>query len=185
MNCQMRLFAMAALFVAGCATPRLPTAHGVEPERHVANGNLNLGEARMLPSVCTADDVTPEYAALDETAVANFLKKKGLPVRIERARADLFYVEVQLNPDTDEWVRLRVAILGTSAQAGRELHDAILQHGMGSWGLHRANLAVLGPEGSVSDIVRFVARTKLSCWGVLTVADRDDAFVIPGNYREL
>ena len=117
--------------------------------------------------------------------MVSFLKGRGLPVRIERARADLFYVEVQVNPETDEWARLRVAVLATPEQAGRELHDAILQHGPGSWGIHRANLAVLGPGGTVPDIVAFVGKTKLSCWGVLTVAGRDDDFVVPGNYREL
>ena len=29
----------------------------------------------------------------------------------------------------------------------------------------------------------FVA--SLACWGVLTVAGRDDTFVVPGGYREL
>ncbi|MDF2698430.1 MAG: hypothetical protein K0S65_6814, partial [Labilithrix sp.] len=55
----------------------------------------------------------------------------------------------------------------------------------GSWGIHRANIAVLAPPGSVPDILAFVGKTKLACWGVLTVAGRDDAFVVPGGYREL
>lgn len=146
---------------------------------------MTLGDMRLRPAVCDGLDVKPEYGTLDEQAIVKFLKARGLPVRIERARADLFYVEVQVNPDTDEWARLRVAVLGSPIQAGRELHDAVLQHGPGSWGIHRANIAVLGPGASVSDILAFIGKTKLSCWGVLTVAGRDDSFAVPGNYREL
>ena len=175
----------AMALAPGCAASRLPTVRGVDPGQQVENGRLSLGGMRLLPAVCTGVDTKPDYATLDENAMVTFLKARGLPVRIERARADLFYVEVQVNPETDEWARLRVAVLATPEQAGRELHDAILQHGPGSWGIHRANLAVLGPVGSVPDIVAFVGKTKLSCWGVLTVGGRDDDFVIPGNYREL
>jgi hypothetical protein len=170
---------------AGCGSSHLPTAHGVDPAQQVADGRLSLGDMRMESAVCNGLDTKPDYATLDETSITKFLKARGLPVRIERARADLFYVEVQVNPDTDEWARLRVAILNSPMQAGRELHDAVLQHGPGSWGIHRANIAVLGPIAGLSDIVAFIGKTKLSCWGVLTVAGRDDSFVVPGNYREL
>lgn len=179
------LGACLAAGVFGCAPSRLPRVPAIDPSEQVAGGNLALGDARLLPSVCTGTNLTPETATLDETAFVGFLKSKGLPTRIEKARTDLFYVEAQVNPETDQWVRLRVAILNTPEQAGRELHEAVLQHGMGAWGVHRGNLAVLGPSGSVDDIVRFAAKTKVSCWGVLTVAGADDAFVIPGNYREL
>lgn len=140
---------------------------------------------RMRATVCDGIDLTPEYATLDETSIVTFLKARGLPVKVERARADLLYVEVQVNPEGDEWARLRVAVLPSAAQAGSELHEGILQHGPGSWGVHRSNLAVLAPVGSPASILGFVGKTKLSCWGVLTVAGRDDAFVIPGHYREL
>lgn len=179
------LGACLASLALGCAPSRLPRVPAVDPTEQVAEGNLTLGEARMLPSVCSGTNLSPETGTLDETSFVGFLKSKGLPTRIEKARTDLFYVEAQVNPETDQWVRLRVAILNTPAQAGRELHEAVLQHGMGAWGVHRGNLAVLGPAGSVDDIVRFAAKTKVSCWGVLTVAGADDAFVIPGNYREL
>jgi hypothetical protein len=64
------------------------------------------------------------------------------------------------------------------------LHEGILQHGQGSWGLHRANLAVLGPIGSAEDDLRFAAKLNLPCWGVFTIAGLDDTFVIPGAYLE-
>ena len=81
-------------------------------------------------------------------------------------------------------MRLRVAILPDAPAAGRDLHEAILQHGTGSWGVHRGNLAVLAPIGDPDEIVSFAAKTKLACWGVLTLAGRDDSFVTPGGYFE-
>jgi len=176
---------LCASLAAACSSPRLPSVTSVPPADQVEDGNIGLGDMRLKSSVCTGIDTKPDYASLDERAIVTFLKARGLPTRIERARTDLFYVEVQVNPDKDEWARLRVAILPSPQQAGRELHDAVLQHGTGAWGIHRANLAVLAPIGSVPDILSFVGKTKLACWGVLTVAGRDDAFVVPGGYREL
>lgn len=175
---------LVASLVAGCGASRLPRAP-VDPGAQVEDGRMSLGDMRMRSSVCEGIDVKPEYATLDEQSLLAFLGARGLPTRVERARADLFYVEVQVNPERDEWARLRVAVLPSAPQAGRELHEAALQHGPGSWGVHRSNIAVLGPIGGFSDILAFVGKTKLSCWGVLTVAGRDDTFVIPGNYREL
>jgi hypothetical protein len=168
-----------------CTAAHLPTVQGVDPSEQVEDGRISLGSMRLRPSVCTGIDVQPDYGVLDENSIVKFLKTRGLPVRVERARADLFYAEVQVNPDRDEWARLRVAVLSSAPQAGRELHEAILQHGHGSWGIHRANIAVLAPPGSVPDILAFVGKTKLACWGVLTIGGRDDAFVVPGAYREL
>lgn len=163
----------------------LPETRGVEASKQVEEGRLSLGQMGLEKTVCTGVDLKPEYAALDEGSIVAFLKAQNLPTRIEKARADLIYVETQINPDKDEWVRLRVAILASPIQAGRELSDAIDQHGKGSWGVHRSNVAVLGPKGSVENIVRVIGKTKLSCWGVLTIGDGDDAFAVRGNYREL
>lgn len=175
---------LAAGAALGCGGYRLPATQGVSGRDQVEHGTT-LGTTRFRREVCQGVDVSPDYATLDEQAVVAFLKARGFPLRTVRARSDLVYVEMQLNPDKDEWVRLRVAVLGTSAQAGQELHEAVLQHGTGAWGVHRANLAVLAPAGDVDDVVAFAAKTKLACWGVLTIAGRDDSFVIPGGYREL
>ncbi|MGC4088526.1 MAG: hypothetical protein QM756_11650 [Polyangiaceae bacterium] len=82
-------------------------------------------------------------------------------------------------------MRMRVAILRNADEAGAELNQGILQHGIGSWGVHRSNLAVLGPIGALTDDMTFAAKAKLACWGVFTIADRDDTFVVPGGYFEL
>jgi hypothetical protein len=170
--------------LSACGGYRLPKTEGMDPNAQV-QGSMSLGEARLQPSVCEGIDLAPDYATLDERSIVDFLKKRGFPLRQVRARSDLIYVELQLNPDRDEWVRLRVATLPSAPQAGLELHHGMLQIGEGSWGVHRSNLAVLAPPGDLNDIIAFASRTKLACWGVLTVAGRDDAMVVPGGYREL
>ncbi len=138
---------------------------------------------RLLPGVCQNETLTPEFTTLAADDLATFLEKHGYKTRSVRARRDLVYVDVLTS--ADDFVRLRVAILPDAAAAGRELHEAILQHGPGSWGVHRSNLAVLAPIGSRSQIIPFASESKLSCWGVLPVAGLDDTFVIPGEYMEL
>lgn len=186
----MRFFPLALLLSAcsvlgACSAPHLPVVQGVDASQQVEDGRLSLGAMRMRSSVCANIDVKPDYGTLDEQSIVAFLKARGLPTRLEKARADLFYVEVQVNPERDEWARLRVAVLNSPSQAGRELHDAVLQHGTDSWGIHRANIAVLAPVGTLSEIMAFNGKTKLACWGVLTIAGLDDTFVVPGGYREL
>jgi hypothetical protein len=176
------LFALAATS-AGCGGSRLPQTRGVDGRAYVESGS-GLGDVVLKPSLCEGIDVTAEAKTLEEAHFINFLKSRGLPARLERARADLVYADLQLNPETDEWVRLRIATLATPAQAGEELHRAVREHGTGSWGVHRSNLAVLAPRGSLDAILAFNAKTKLACWGVLTVAGRQDAYVVPGAYRE-
>ena len=39
-------------------------------------------------------------------------------------------------------------------------------------------------RGSMGQILELAGKTKLACWGVLTVAARDDNFVVPGGYLE-
>jgi hypothetical protein len=130
-------------------------------------------------------DLSPDHRILDDRSIVEFLQKQGVPLRIARARADLMYVEIQPNPGREQWVRLRVATLASQPQAGQELYQALQQKGDGFWGVHRANIAILGPPGAMNDIVALVAKTKLACWGILTVEDGGDASVVSGGYREI
>jgi hypothetical protein len=178
------LGALAALPLCGCGGHLLPATEGVNGRAYVDGGGT-LESMRLKPQVCADVDMKPDYATLDERSLEAFIKARGLPARIVKARSDLVYVELQLNPDKDTWVRMRVATLQSPPQAAEELHKGILEHGPGWWGVHRANLAVLVWDGSVDDILAFNVKTKLACWGVLTIAGRDDVFVVPGGYREL
>jgi len=147
------------------------------------DGVLEPGSMRLRPTICDGEVLTPEFSPLTEDDLASYLEKHGFRTRKSRARRDLVYIDV-LDAGQD-YVRLRVAILDQAPAAGRELHEAILQHGPGSWGVHRSNLAVLAPIGSPDQIIGFAVKSKLACWGVLTLAGLDDTFVVPGGYMEL
>ncbi len=142
------------------------------------------GSVRLLPSICKDMDLRQDHRPLRVDDFVQFLRSQGLSTTETRARADLVYVDVTSAGSTEP-LRFRVAVLSSPGEAGRHLHLALLEHGKGRWGIHRSNLAVLGPEGSYDDIVAFSARTKLACWGVLTLAKLDDTYVIPGGYVEL
>ena len=150
-----------------------------------ADGSLAPGETRLKTSVCESESVRPEYTGINEGSLVAFLKAHGYESTVQRERGDLVYLDVTSAGGGGKPVRLRVAMLPDAPAAGRELHEAILQHGPGSWGIHRSNLAVLAPIGSGSEVITFASKTKLACWGVLTMAGRDDTFVIPGGYTEL
>ena len=152
------------------------------PQGGPAGGDVD--QLRFRPNLCEPEALKPDYAMLDQSSLVRFLEEQHIDVRIERPRADLIYLNLT-NAGTQRPVRLRVAILKNADEAGRELHEAILQHGPGSWGVHRSNLAILGPVGDLSDDINFAATTRLACWGVFTIASTDDTFVVPGAYTEL
>lgn len=179
----LRVAALGALLI-GCTSTTRPNVYLETPEdeRDVVTGADLGGTLRFKPELCKEEPLAPAFAPLSEESLVRFLKAHQYEVRVLRARADLVYVDVVKGGVV---VRLRVAILKSPHEAGRELHDAMLEHGPGSWGVHRSNLAVLGPIGSVRQVISFVADTKLACWGVVTAAGRDDTFVIPGGYTEI
>ena len=148
-------------------------------------GRLTPGEMRFRRDVCKSYDLHVDYRTLDENALADFLKQGGFETTPERARNDLVYLDVTRGDGVGEKIRLRVAILKTPGDAGKELHEAVLQHGEGSWGVHRSNLAVLAPIAQTGDAISFAVKTHLACWGVFVMAGRDDSFVVPGGYTEL
>lgn len=143
-----------------------------------------LGDLVFRRQVCEGVDLTPEYDRVDETDLVRFFEARKIKLRVERPREDLAYLIVD-DGRTRQPARLRVAILQNADEAGRELAEAIAEHGNGSWGVHRSNLAVLGPVGDPSHDLAFAAETQLVCWGVFTIVGSRDTVVIPGGYREL
>jgi hypothetical protein len=82
-------------------------------------------------------------------------------------------------------VRLRLAVLDSTPAAAADLHQSLLEHGPGWWGVRRSNLAVLAPKAGLREAVSFALKHKLHCWGMFTMAGNDDAYVVPGPYTEL
>lgn len=158
---------------------RAYVTHGVGPGTENDPAGL-----RFKPGLCDGAELRPDGQQLSEANLIEFLNRQRFDVRVERPRSDLIYLVVS-GAGTDVPVRLRVAVLKNADEASAELHQALLQHGPGSWGVHRSNLAVLGPIGSLNDDLTFAAKTRLTCWGMFMAAGRDDAYAIPGGYREL
>lgn len=155
------------------------------PQVHARGGpeGADLAGAQLRSEVCEGQDLRPDYARLSEADLVQFLQARNAAVVVERPRGDLAYVTV---PALDgKKLRLRVAVLASADEAGQELAQAIAQHGKGSWGVHRSNLAVLGPTQAAGQVLELVSKTKLACWGVLTMGSGEDVYVIPGGYREL
>lgn len=147
------------------------------------SGSMKPGAIRLNAKACEGYDLEPDYRTLGHQELVQFLRQRGFKVKVVQRRSDLVYLD--LSGKGDSVVRLRVATLGDAQEAGRDLHQAILEHGPGTWGVHRSNLAVLGPIGNTEKVVYFAVRSKLACWGELMIAGRDDLFVIPGGYQEL
>jgi hypothetical protein len=181
---------LGAALLSGCGSSApLRITDGSNWEAYVRDqsGGPPSGDVQTLrfrEGLCEGEPMKPEHGRLDERHLVQFLERQKLDVRLDRARADLVFVSVT-GAGTAAPVRMRVAVLENADAAGRELHEALLQHGTGAWGVHRSNLAILGPAGDPADDLTFSAKTKLACWGVFTIAGRDDTFVVPGGYTEL
>lgn len=185
-----RLGLLGVVALAACTPTSPATRVGSINLRDSFEGTTGSGPTfepnrfRLKASVCEGHDLTPVLEkTLDEKALLEHLAAAKLQVKTQKARADLIYVDV-LDAGTVAPVRLRLAILKSREAAGRELHEAIQQHGRGSFGFHRGNLAVLAPVAPMEDALAFTVRTQLACWGVLTMAGADDDFAVAGGYTE-
>lgn len=140
------------------------------------------GMAQGSSSSCSESVEDTPKPALTFSDFAQFLEARGLSYRISRERNNLELFDVTFEGKT---YRLRVARLASPALAGRHLHLALLEHGNGYWGVHRGNLAVLGPQSPLDGALSFAKDSGLFCWGVFTASGRDDTFVVPGGHFEL
>jgi hypothetical protein len=185
--------ALALLLVmlgAGCGEPLALQAKGIDWRPYVDPKTAGSDPAgfRFRPETCDGVDLRPDYSTLTEASLIRFLQEQRLDVQVQHQAVDaknpdLNYVFVTL-PGVASPVPLRVATLPNADEAGRALNEAIGKRGRGSWGVHRSNLAVLGPSGLAEDVVAVTASSKLACWGTLTMDDGGDAIVVPGGYTE-
>jgi hypothetical protein len=183
-----------ASFVSACSAPTFTLARAVDPwtvvepvvestRKGAGDRDLALGRVGFRASVCADIDLHPEAGSIDQSSLVTFLRAHGAEVRTETARSDLVYVEIRA-PGAKVAIRLRVAILADADAAGVELHRALRASGRGAFGVHRGNVAVLAPRADFADVLAFASATKIACWGVLTMADDQDVFVVGGAYAE-
>ncbi len=181
---------LVALLFVGCSAPvAFRMSDGSDARTYVtARDGGSPGSdpdgLRFKKEICDGEDLRPDGRQLTEADLVQYLSRQQLDIRVERPRADLVYLIVT-GGGSQAPVRLRVAILKNADEAGHELHEALLQHGNGAWGVRRSNLAILGPIGSLPDDLTFASKTRLSCWGMFMTAGRGDVYAVPGGYREL
>ncbi len=189
-NASFAIVAVALAPLAGCTSYPFHMPGSVDVRQYTTSpsGGSALSALRLRPDVCEGVDLRADYAVLNEASFVTFLERQKYTVDTQRQQVDpkrpeLHYVFVTV-PGFVDAVPLRVAVLPNADDAGRALHEALLQYGKGSWGVHRGNIAVLGPRGPTDDDIAFASTTKLACWGTLTIAESGEAYVVPGGYTE-
>lgn len=164
-----------------------PNEHLLSPENE-KDASVSLGAFKFSPSMCQGIDTGTEVQKLTPDDLAKFLERQGMKVEPKQARPDLFWFDFPNGRDGDNgqkgYVRFRLAVLNSAPLAAKDLHDSVLDHGPGWWGVHRSNLALLAPKAGLDEAVAFAVKYKLPCWGIFTYAGRDDAYVVPGPYAE-
>jgi hypothetical protein len=147
--------------------------------------SIKLSEFKINPKVCEGLDMHVPTQPLDQEDLTRFFGSEKVNLTPKKARSDLWWYEFPVSNDpADGSLRLRVAVLRDRNAAAKDLHDSLLEHGPGWWGLRRGNLAVLAPKASLKDALRFAVKYKLVCWGQFTYAGADDVFSTVGGYSE-
>lgn len=148
-----------------------------------ADPSVTLGAFKFAPATCQGIDVHAQTAPLTADDFSVFLEKQGTKVTPLSARPDLYWYDFPNGKEGGK-LRARLAILPSAALAAKDLHDSVLDHGPGWWGVRRSNLALLMPKAGLGEALGFTVKHKLMCWGIFTYAGRDDAYVVPGPYSE-
>lgn len=143
--------------------------------------SITLAEFKFDPKACQGIDLHPVTQPLTYHDLTRWFAARGVNVQPKKARENLWWYEFS---DDEGSVRLRLAVLDDTEAAAKDLHESLLSHGPGWWGVRRSNLAVLAPKAGLKDAVRFAAKYKLQCWGLFTYAGVDDAYVVGGAYTE-
>jgi hypothetical protein len=149
--------------------------------------SITLSSFKFASKSCEGIDVRMTTSDLDQEDLTRFFAARGLNLKPRKARGDLFWYEIQTQEEGEEeprLLRLRLAVLPDRYAAAKDLHDSLLQHGPGWWGVRRSNLALLAPKASLDEALRFAVKYKLHCWGAFTYAGVDDAYVVSGGYTE-
>lgn len=147
--------------------------------------SVTLSQFKINSKICEGIDMHVPTQPMDQEDLTRFFGTQKLNLVPKKARSDLYWYEFPVSNDpADGSLRLRVAILRDRNAASKDLHDSLLEHGPGWWGVRRGNLAVLAPKAGLKDALRFAVKYKLVCWGQFTYAGADDVFVTAGGYSE-
>ena len=157
----------------------------LSPENE-ADPSIGLNRFKFSPELCKDIDTHTITQPLNQEDFSRFLEARGVKIEAKKARENLYWYDFPNGEDPpNNFVRLRLAILADANEAAKDLHQSLLEHGPGWWGVRRSNLAILAPKAGLREALRFAIKHKLPCWGVFTYTGNDDAYVVPGPYGEL
>ncbi len=154
----------------------------VTPEGE-SDPSVSFGAFRVRPEACQGIDTHSITQKLGQDDFARLLEHEGVKVEAKKARGNLYWYDFPTGEGG--FVRLRLAVTDDASTGAKYLHESLLEHGPGWWGLRRSNLAILAPKASLREGLSFAIKHKLVCWGMFTMAGNDDAYVVPGPYTEL
>jgi hypothetical protein len=162
-----------------------PGPHLLTPENQ-RDPDIKFDKMKIAPHACDKVDTHAVTAPLNQEDFTRFLEGQGVKLEARKARDNLYWYDFPNGESPpNNFVRLRLAVLQDSAHASADLHQSILEHGPGWWGVRRSNLAVLAPKAGLPDALAFALKYKLPCWGMFTYGGLDDAYVVSGPYAEL
>lgn len=162
-----------------------PGPHLLTPENQ-RDPYIGFNAMKIAPSACEKVDTHSITGKLNQEDFSRFLEAQGLKIQPRKARDNLYWYDFPNGQEAPKnFVRLRLAVLEDTPHASADLHQSVLEHGPGWWGVRRSNLAVLAPKTSLSEALAFAMKYKLVCWGIFTYAGLDDAYVVPGPYAEM
>lgn len=151
--------------------------------------SIRLNGFVIKDDVCKDIDTHPVTQKLSPEDFARYLETRGVKIEPRKARDNLYWFDFPTGEAKDgekaPFVRLRLAVLRDQFSASRDLHESLLDHGPGWWGVRRSNLAVLAPKADLSTALAFALKHKLVCWGMFTYSGTEDVYVVPGPYTQL
>lgn len=151
--------------------------------------SISLNGFVIKDDVCKDIDTHPITQKLSPDDFARYLEARGIKIEPRKARDNLYWFDFPSGEAKDgeppPFVRLRLAVLRDQFAASRDLHESLLDHGPGWWGLRRSNLAILAPKTDLSTALGFALKHKLVCWGMFAYSGTEDIYVVPGPYTQL
>ncbi len=165
-----------------------PSEHVASPDQD-GEASIRLNGFVIKDDVCKDIDTHPITQKLSPEDFARYLEERGIKIEPRKARDNLFWFDFPTGENKEgeerKFVRLRLAVLRDQFAASRDLHESLLDHGPGWWGLRRSNLAILAPKTELSTALGFALKHKLVCWGMFAYSGTEDVYVVPGPYTQL
>lgn len=165
-----------------------PDQNVVSPDQD-GEASIRLNGFVIKEDVCKDIDTHPVTQKLSPDDFARYLEGRGIKVEPRKARDNLYWFDFPSGEakegEPPPFVRLRLAVLRDQFSASRDLHESLLDHGPGWWGLRRSNLAILAPKTDLSTALGFALKYKLVCWGMFAYSGAEDVYVVPGPYTQL